>query len=56
MIRLVVVALLVAALSLAVFQCWRLLRSKRVDWSGVAFAIGFVALAFYLRHVTGMEQ
>jgi hypothetical protein len=30
------------------------LRASSVDWRGVAIACGFVALAFYLRHATGM--
>lgn len=32
----------------------RSLRAARIDWTGVVFAVGFVALAFYLRHVTGI--
>lgn len=54
MVRLVVIALLVVAIWLALLQCLRLARSRKIDWNGVAFAIGFVALAFYLRHVTGI--
>lgn len=54
MVRLAVFALLVVAVWLAMLQVLRLARSKKIDWSGVAFAIGFVALAFYLRHVTGI--
>lgn len=54
MIRLVVIALLVVAVWLAALQFLRLARSEKIDWSGIAFAIGFVVLAVYLRHVTGI--
>jgi hypothetical protein len=30
------------------------MRGLKIDWTGVAFMVGFVALAFYLRHVSGM--
>lgn len=43
--------LLVAALALHVA---RRLKGARIDWTGITFAIGFVALAFWLRHATGM--
>lgn len=43
--------LLVAALAL---QVARQLKGKEIDWGGISFAIGFVALAFWLRHVTGI--
>jgi hypothetical protein len=32
----------------------RLLKGANVDWTGIATMVGFVVLAFYLRHVTGM--
>ena len=51
MIRLVVVAL---ALAVAVWLALRVAREADVDWRGVAFAVGFVALAFYMRHATGI--
>lgn len=43
--------LLVAALALHVA---RQLKGKQIDWPGITFAIGFVALAFWLRYVTGL--
>ena len=43
--------LLVATLTLHVA---RQLRGKQIDWAGIAFALGFVALAFWLRHETGI--
>lgn len=54
MIRFVVIALIVLAAWLVLINLLRLLRRKNIDWTGVATMIGFVALAFYLHHVTGM--
>lgn len=54
MVRLVVVLLIVLCAGLAAGQLYRFLKGRGVDWSGIAFAIGFVALAFYLRHATGL--
>jgi hypothetical protein len=54
MIRLIVIALLVVLVWFAVRQAIRLAKSKNLDWNGIMFALGFVALAFYLRHVTGI--
>lgn len=54
MIRLVVIALLVVLVWLAARQAIRLAKSKNLDWNSIVFALGFVALAFYLRHVTGI--
>lgn len=33
-------------------RLWRELSGSDVDWKGVAFSAGFVALAFYLSHAT----
>lgn len=49
------VVLMMLALALAVWLALRVAREvgrADVDWQGVAFAAGFVALAFYLRHAT----
>ncbi|WP_200957801.1 hypothetical protein [Mesorhizobium sp. Root157] len=54
MMRFVVIALIVLAVWLALLNAVRLLRGKNIDWTGIATMVGFVALAFYLRHVTGM--
>lgn len=54
MIRLVVIALLVVLVWFAVRQAIAWARSRSLDWNGIMFALGFVALAFYLRHVTGI--
>jgi hypothetical protein len=54
MIRFVFIAIGLAVLCLLLLKLARDLKSANVDWKGVAFACGFVALAFYLRHATGM--
>lgn len=56
MIRIVVFAVLVVLLWLSLTAVIRTLRRNTVDWSGVAFVIGFVMLAFWLHHVTGAGQ
>jgi len=54
MLRLVVIAALVVLAGLALVRIIRAIRAAKLDWSGIAFMIGFIALAFYLRHLTGM--
>lgn len=54
MLRLVVIGLIVLAVWVALVNLVRLLKGAAVDWTGIAFMVGFVVLAFYLRHVTGM--
>ncbi len=54
MIRFVAMIVLV---SLACWVAYRLIRSlkkRNIDWTGIAAAVGFVAVAFWLRHVTGI--
>ena len=53
MIRIVIVAFAVVLIWLLVVQAIRFVRTRKIDWTGIAFAIGFVALAFYLQQVTG---
>jgi hypothetical protein len=45
------VLLFAVAVAAVVFR-W--LKSSKLDWTGIAFAAGFVALAFYLHQVTGI--
>ena len=54
MIRFVFIAALILVSWLVLGAVWRRLKAADLDWNGIAFAVGFVALAFYLRHVTGM--
>jgi hypothetical protein len=54
MIRFVVIALIVVAVWFLLLKLSRALKNANIDWTGVATIAGFIALAFYLRHVTGM--
>ncbi len=54
MLRLVVIAFIVMVGWLVLLKLYRELKDASVDWTGWAFAGAFVALAFYLRHVTGL--
>jgi len=54
MIRILLILLLVLLIGLLLMQIARSARAAKVDWTGITFAIGFVAMAFYLRHVTGI--
>ena len=52
MIRLVLIVLALVAAAYLALRIWKEAQASDVDWRGVAFAAGFVALAFYLRHAT----
>jgi hypothetical protein len=52
MLRLVVIALFVIVIWILLLRLFD--RKRPLDWNGIAFVIGFIALAFYLRHLTGM--
>ena len=54
MIRIVIVGLIVVTVWILAVKVLRALKGANVDWTGVSFAIGFIVLAFWLRHVTGM--
>lgn len=54
MIRLVFLSLLVVLCAYVVLQVVRASKSGRVDWTGITFMVGFVVLAFWLRHATGI--
>ncbi|HEV7252470.1 MAG TPA: hypothetical protein VGN97_05150 [Mesorhizobium sp.] len=54
MIRFVLLFGLLLLLILGARALYRFLRARDIDWTGVTAAIGFVTLAFWLRHVTGM--
>ena len=52
MLRFVVIALIVVLAWAVILKLTRDIRAAKIDWQGWAFIAGFVALAFYLRHVT----
>jgi hypothetical protein len=54
MIRLFFLLLLAALSVYVVLQIVRSAKAARIDWTGVSFIVGFVVLAFWLRHVTGI--
>jgi hypothetical protein len=54
MIRFVFIAAFILIAWFVLSAVWRRLKAADLDWNGIVFAAGFVALAFYLRHVTGM--
>lgn len=54
MARLIIVAVLIVAVWYVGLQVYRYVNERQIDWTGVAFAIGFVALAFYLHSATGI--
>ena len=56
MLRLVVIALIVILAWIVILKLTRDIRAARVDWKGWAFIAGFIALAFWLRHVSGIGE
>lgn len=54
MVRVVVVFLVAAVVWLFLAKLFKRLKSADIDWTGVTAIVGFIALAFYLRHVTGI--
>ncbi len=54
MLRLLFFAVVLLVLVAAGAAIVRSVRSSNIDWTGVAFAVGFVALAIYLHQVTGI--
>ncbi len=54
MLRIVLIAIIVCVAWVVILKLMRDIRAARLDWRGWTFIAGFVALAFYLRHVTGI--
>ncbi|BCG80698.1 hypothetical protein [Mesorhizobium sp. 113-3-3] len=54
MIRLVIILPLVVIAWMLLVKLISDVKKANVDWTGVTAIIGFIALAFWLRHVTGM--
>jgi hypothetical protein len=52
MLRIVIVVFALIAASYLLLRLARELGRADMDWRGIVFVAGFVALAFYLRHVT----
>lgn len=54
MIRFVIILPLIVVAWLLMVKLIKDVKSANIDWTGVTTIIGFIALAFWLRHVTGM--
>ena len=54
MIRLVIILPIVVVAWLLLVRLIKDVKNANVDWTGVTTIVGFIALAFWLRHVTGM--
>ncbi|MBA1144952.1 hypothetical protein [Mesorhizobium neociceri] len=54
MIRLVIILPLVVVAWFLVVKLIKDVKSAKVDWTGIATIVGFIVLALWLRHVTGM--
>jgi len=54
MIRLVVGALIAVFVWALLVKLVAALRRCDIDWTGVTAFVGFVVLAFWLRHLTGI--
>jgi hypothetical protein len=54
MIRLVIILAIVVVAWMLLVKLINDVRKANVDWTGVTAFVGFILLAFWLRHVTGM--
>lgn len=54
MIRFVIIFPLVVVAWLLVVKLVSDLKKANIDWTGVTTIVGFIALAFWLRHITGL--
>lgn len=54
MLRIVVVAFIVVVVWALLVKLVRDAKNSNVDWTGIAVIVGFIVLAFWLRHVTGL--
>lgn len=54
MIRFVIILPLIVVTWLLLLKVVSDLKKANIDWTGVATIVGFIVLAFWLRHITGM--
>ena len=52
--RLVLFLALAIAGAVALWKLYGMIRARRLDWTGIAFAAAFVVLAVWLRSETGI--
>ena len=54
MIRILFIAFAVIVLWFLLLKLLKDARAANFDWTGLVAMAGFIAMAFFLRHVTGM--
>lgn len=54
MIRLIIILPIVVVAWLLLVKLIKDMKNANIDWTGVTTIVGFIALAFWLRHITGM--
>ncbi|MEO5759696.1 MAG: hypothetical protein ABIQ51_22905 [Mesorhizobium sp.] len=54
MIRFVIILPILLVAWLLLVKLIKDVKSANVDWTSVTTIIGFIAIAFWLRHITGM--
>ena len=54
MLRLVAILVGLLLIALLVVMLLKAARNETIDWKTIGFVCAFVALAFWLRHVTGI--
>jgi hypothetical protein len=54
MIRLVIILPILVVAWMVLAKLINDVKKANVDWTGVTTIVGFIALAFWLRHITGM--
>ncbi|MFB9985704.1 hypothetical protein ACFSQQ_12230 [Mesorhizobium kowhaii] len=54
MIRLIIILPIIFIVWMLLVKIISDVKKANVDWTGVTAMIGFIALAFWLRHITGM--
>lgn len=54
MIRLLALVVLAVFAWFVLMKIIKATRQGKIDWTGIAAFVGFIVMAFWLRHVTGM--
>ena len=54
MVRLLFFLALAIVGAVALWKLYRMIRARELDWTGIALIVGFVVLAIWLRHETGI--
>ena len=54
MIRILLAGIILFLAVIVANWAYRRLRDSNLDWTGISVAAGFIVMAFWLRHVTGI--